>query len=147
MGSYKNFISDVKTGNEHNRLVKYIKRGLAPPAYLNPSYTSFSEEQGQRDYKIQVNINEQNFRGMTVTQVSNKIAPRNLQVKRDEYFRQLVMPWNNQFMPPEPSMPQRLNNPMQSSYVKQRQMTVPNSYGQFYAFMHALSAAFGTLQQ
>ena len=128
-------------------LSKTIKKALAPPTYLNPSYTSFSEEEGARDYKIQVAVNEQNFRGMTVTHVQNKLVTPNLQQKRDEYFRQAVMPWNSQFMPPEPSMPQRLNNPMQSSFVTQRQMTIPNTYGQFYAFMHALSAAFGTLQQ
>jgi len=40
-----------------------------------------------------------------------------------------------------------LNNPAQASFVSQRQLTVPNAYGQFYAFMKALSAAFGTLQQ
>jgi hypothetical protein len=133
-------------GKTRNELAKLIKKSLAPPNYLNPSYTSFSEDQGARDYKIQTNINELNFRGMTVTQVSNAIAPRNLIVKRDEYFRQLVMPWNNQFMPPDSSQPQRLNNPAHASFVSQPQLTIPNTYGQFYAFMHALSAAFGTLQ-
>lgn len=124
---------------------KFIKHALAPPNYLNPSYTSFSEEEGARDSKIQTNLNEMNFRGMTVTQVHNKLVTPNLQQKRDQYFRQLVAPWNNQFMV-VPLQAERLNNPAQASFVSQRQLTIPNTYGQFYAFMHALSAAFGTLQ-
>lgn len=127
-------------------VAKYIKKALAPPRYLNPSYTSFSEEEGQRDYKITTNINEQNFRGMTVTAVGNKLTSPNVKVKRDEYFRNAVMPWNSQFMF-TPTDKDRLNNPAQQSFVSQRQLTVPNAYGQFYAFMKALSAAFGTLQQ
>ena len=134
------------TATQNGKLRGFIKAALAPPAYLNPSYTSFSEDQGQRDYKITVNMNEMNFRGMTVNAVMNKISPRNLDDKKSEYFRQLVMPWNNVFMPPDSSMPQRLNNPQHASFLSQRQLTIPNTYGQFYAFMHALSAAFGTLQ-
>jgi hypothetical protein len=141
------WLKEPTTGTINKHLASAIKRGLAPPAYLNPSYTSFSEDQGQIDYKIQTNINEMNFRGMTVTQVTNKIAPNNLQTKQNLYFRQLVMPWNNEFMPPDSSQPQRLNNPAHASFLSQRQMTIPNTYGQFYAFMHALSAVFGTLQQ
>lgn len=132
--------------NGHARVRSYIKKALAPPAYLNPSYSSFSEEQGQRDYAIQRNINEMNLRGMTVTQVHNKIAPSNLVDKRDRYFRQLVMPWNSTFMT-VPLQAERLNNQSQASFISQRQLTIPNTYGQFYAFMNALSAAFGTLQQ
>lgn len=132
-------------GTKNTVLSKYIKKALAPPAYLNPSYTSFSEEEGVRDTKITVNLNEMNFRGMTVTAVYNKLVTPNLQEKRDQYFRQLVHHWDSQFMV-VPLQAERLNNPMQASFVSQRQLTVPNSYGQFYAFMHALSAAFGTLQ-
>lgn len=40
---------------------------------------------------------------------------------------------------------QRLNNPAQQSFMQQRQLTVPNTTRQFYAFMHALSAAFGSI--
>src|SRR5258708_39777733 len=79
-----------------NKLIsRYIKKALEAPAYLNPSYTSFSEEEGQRDYKIAVNINEMNFRGMTVTAVGNKLTSPNVKTKRNAYFTQLVMPWNN----------------------------------------------------
>ncbi|SRR5258708_32816878 len=130
-----------------NKLIsRYIKKALEAPAYLNPSYTSFSEEEGQRDYKIAVNINEMNFRGMTVTAVGNKLTSPNVKTKRNAYFTQLVMPWNNVLMV-TPTDKERLNNPAQHSFMQQRQMTVPNAYGQFYAFMKALSAAFGTLQQ
>jgi hypothetical protein len=145
-------MADKKSGTDRkpsgNKWVaRYIKKALAPPAYLNPSYTSFDEEQGVRDYKIAVNLNEMNWRGMTVTAImDNPLVSRNVQVKRDAYFRQLVMPWNNNFMV-TPTDKDRLNNPAQNSFVSQRQMTVPNVYGQFYAFMKALSAAFGTLQQ
>lgn len=130
-----------------NELVKkYVKKALAPPAYLNPSYTSFSEEQGQRDFKITKNINEMNFRGLTVNAVGNKLVTPNVQQKKLEYFRQLRMDWNNQFMVTATDK-DRLSNPMHKSFVSQRQLTTPNAYGQFYAFMKALSAAFGTLQQ
>lgn len=44
-----------------------------------------------------------------------------------------------------PTDQQRLNNPAQASFVQQRQLTVPNTRNQFYAFMHAIAAAFGTL--
>jgi hypothetical protein len=122
-----------------------FKKALAPPAYLNPSYTSFSEQEGTRDYKITQNIQEINFRGMTVNAVGNKLVTHNLQQKRDEYFRQLVMDWNNHFMV-VPLQAQRLNNQSMHSFVRQPQLTVPNAYGQWYAFMKALSAAFGTIQ-
>lgn len=134
-----------KMSNGHARIRSAIKKAMAPPNYLNPSYTSFDEEQGARDYQIQRNIQDMNFRGLTVTQVHNKLVTPNLRQKRDEYFTQLRMEWNNQFMV-VPAQAERLNNPMQESFNKQRQLTVPNAYGQFYAFMHALSAAFGTLQ-
>lgn len=132
-------------GTKNTVFSKYLKKALAPPAYLNPSYTSFSEEEGARDSKIATNLNEMNFRGQTVTAVYNKLVTQNLQQKRDETFRQVRMEWNNQFMI-VPLQAERLNNPMQASFNSQRQLTVPNTYGQFYAFMHALSAAFGTLQ-
>jgi hypothetical protein len=87
-----------------------------------------------------------NFRGMTVTAVANKLTSPNVNTKKAAYFTQLVMPWNSQFMF-TPTDKERLNNPSQHSFMQQRQLTVPNAYGQFYAFMKALSAAFGTLQQ
>ena len=137
--------SRVQPPKQGGKLAKFFRKALAPPAYLNPSYTSFSEKEGARDYKMTVNMQEMNFRGMTVNAVGNKLVTHNLQRKRDEYFRQLVMDWNNHFMI-IPLQAERLNNPMQQSFVQQRQLTVPNAYGQFYAFMKALSAAFGTIQ-
>lgn len=127
------------------RVDAIIKKAMAPPAYLNPSYTVFDEQQGQRDYKIQTNINEVNFRGQTVNAVYNKLVTNNVKSKRDATVAQARGEWNNQFMV-TPNQGERLNNPAQQSFVSQRQMTVPSTYGQFYAFMHALSAAFGTLQ-
>ncbi len=44
-----------------------------------------------------------------------------------------------------PTDAQRLNNPAQAAAFNQRQLSIPSSYGQFYAFMHALAAAFGNL--
>jgi len=128
-------------------LSKYIKKSLETPRYLNPSYTSFDEQQGTRDYKITAQLNEMNFRGLTVTAImDNRLVTPNVEQKKEEYYKQLHMQWNNEFMH-TPTDKQRLNNPAQDSFVSQRQMTIPNVYGQFYAFMKALSAAFGTLQQ
>lgn len=135
-----------KPTESRSAIKRFIKKALAPPAYLNPSYTSFSEEEGQKDYKITQNIQEMNFRGNTVTAVyGNKLVTPNVQIKRDEYYRQLVMDWNNHFMR-VPLQAERLNNPAHASFLRQPQLTVPNTYGQFYAFMKALSAAFGTIQ-
>lgn len=139
-----NHLPNAKVQNR-SAIKSFFKKALAPPAYLNPSYTTFSESEGARDYRITKNIQEMNFRGMTVTAVGNKLVTHNLQQKRDEYFRQLVMDWNNQFMH-VPLQAQRLNNQSMHSFVRQPQLTVPNAYGQWYAFMKALSAAFGTIQ-
>lgn len=147
-----NISTPVNKVANHDIFMRYLKRAIAPPAYLNPSYTVFSEKEGERSYKIATNINEMNFRGMTVNAIMsningnvNKLVSQNVEVKKQAYFTQLRMDWNNVFMVP-PNQPQRLNNPMQESYMRQKQMSVPNVYQQFYAFMKALSAAFGTLQ-
>lgn len=133
-------------GKTNTRVRAYIKKALSPPAYLNPSYTAFSESEGQVDEKIQRNLSEYNFRGLTTTAVGNKLVTPNVQHKTIGTLQEARMDWNNFFMV-VPNQAERLNNPMQQSFVTQRQMTVPNVYGQFYAFMKALSAAFGTLQQ
>lgn len=62
-----------------------------------------------------------------------------------EWNRQASMPWLSHFMVTSTDK-ERLNNPGQTALVKQRQLAPPSSYGQFYAFMHALSAAFGTIK-
>src|SRR5229473_1664832 len=109
-------ITQVETNTKPNvrtAIAKYVKKALEQPRYLNPSYTSFSPEQGQRDYKITQGLNETNFRGMTVNAIiDNKLVTANVKVKKEEYFRQLVMPWNNQFMV-TPTDAHRLNNPAQ----------------------------------
>jgi hypothetical protein len=46
-----------------------------------------------------------------------------------------------------PTDQERLNNPAQQSFVQQRQLSIPSTTGQFYAFMHAIAAAFGSLDQ
>jgi hypothetical protein len=127
-------------------LSNYIGKKLAQPTMTNPSYTPHDQSEGQRDFKITRNINEMNFRGLTVTAIGNRLVTSNVEVKKAETFRQVRMDWNNVFMV-TPTDAKRLNNPSQASFVKQPQMTVPNAYQQFYAFMKALSAAFGTLQQ
>lgn len=126
---------------------QYIKKAFEQPRYLNPSYTSFNQEQGSRDYKITTYLNDLNFRGMTVNAImENPLVTPNVEHKKQEYYKQLHMQWNNEFMH-TPTDINRLGNPAQQSFVAQRQMSIPNVYGQFYAFMKALSAAFGTLQQ
>lgn len=139
--------SSPKNGN---KLIKsFVAKMLAPPRYLNPSYTVFSEEEGNRANNIQreMSYSTAQFRGMTVNAVYNKLTNPNVKIKQQAYLIQSQMPWNSVFMPPESTNKSRLDNPAQVSFVEQRQMTVPNAYGQFYAFMKALSAAFGTLQQ
>lgn len=136
---------NIKPGTTNLRMRALVKKLTAPPAYLNPSYVPFDEKQGERDYRIQRNLNEMNFRGLTVTAVFNKLVTPNVEQKRQATLSQARMEWNNQFMV-IPLQAERLNNQPQQSFVSQRQMTVPSTYGQFYAFMHALSAAFGTLQ-
>lgn len=66
--------------------------------------------------------------------------------RSQEWRRQLAQPWESAFMV-TPTDGKRLNNMSQTSFVQQRRLTVGSTYGQWYAFMHALAAAFGTLQQ
>lgn len=67
------------------------------------------------------------------------------QAKREADFRREASYGRfSQFMV-TPTDAQRLNNPAQQSFVSQRQLTVPNTTNQFYAFMHAIAAAFGSL--
>ena len=63
-----------------------------------------------------------------------------------EWNRQSAMPWGNHFMV-TPTDKERLGNPGVLAARRQKQLTIPDSYGQFYAFMKALSAAFGTIQK
>ena len=130
-----------------------IASRLAPVNVGGLNYTTVpsSPEESARNWKIQGFLGRKNFKGNDVTRV---ILPKDLykdnknltQQARDyEYRRQCVEPWNSQFMKLAQTA-ERLNNPAQYSAVRQKQLVPPNAYGQFYAFMHAMSAAFGTLQ-
>lgn len=137
-----------------------VKSHLAPvtPGGMNYDTVPQSAEESARNNAIQSFWNGMNYRGNIVTRVvlpndaqKNAVGDdRSEQIRRAqagrqaEFMRQSAMPWGSQFMRTSTDA-QRLNNPAQSSFVKQRQLTVPNTYGQFYAFMHAMSAAFGNL--
>lgn len=119
------------------------------PAGINETVTaSLSPTESRRNWNIQRNLSMKTFRPfIDKTRVVLPFDTKNSQAARHaEFQRQLVMPWQSQFMH-TPMDGTRLNNPAQQSFIKQRRLSVPNTYGQFYAFMHALSAAFGTLQQ
>jgi hypothetical protein len=62
-----------------------------------------------------------------------------------EWLRQSAMPWGSHFMITETDK-QRENNWAMTQHNAQKQYKDPSTYGQFYAFMHALSAAFGTIR-
>ena len=126
----------------------FIKQHLAAPsgAAINYDTVPHSQEEGMRNYNIQRNLSQKNFMGNVVTKVELPNDTPQTQMQRNaEWFRQASMPWGSRFMV-TPTDAARLNNNPQASFVKQRQLTPPNTYGQFYAFMHALSAAFGTLR-
>lgn len=142
-------------------LIKHmVKTHLAPvtPGGMNYTTVPQSAEESQRNNAIQSFWNGMNYRGNIITRVElpNDAEKgvvgddRSEQIRRAqagrqaEFMRQSAMPWGSQFMH-TPTDQQRLNNPAQASFVRQRQLTIPNSYGQFYAFMHAMSAAFGNL--
>jgi hypothetical protein len=110
-----------------------------------PNPSTLSPAESQRNYQITARLNQKNFMGNIVRRMILPMDTPQSQQQRDaEWFRQAAMPWGSAFMH-TPTDPQRLNNPAQSSFTKQRQLNVGSSYGQFYAFMHALSAAFGQL--
>lgn len=134
---------------------KMVKARLAPmPAgAINPSYTPLDAAESARNYQIAAGLRK--LAHVTNTRIMRVVLPNDPRSEDDlkkaqsgrqaEWMRQAAMPWGNSFMH-TPTDAQRLNNPAQASAVSQRQLTIPNTYGQFYAFMHALSAAFGTLQ-
>ena len=123
-----------------------------------PNPTALNPKESERNWAVTAWLNSKNWMGMTKTRVvlPNDSPPgatgddyddaiaRAQATRQAEFFRQAAMPWGNHFMY-TPTDPQRLNNPAQAAFVKQRQLAPPNTYGQFYAFMHAMSAAFGNL--
>jgi hypothetical protein len=107
-----------------------------------------SIEEGQKNFNAQRYRNF--FQGMSrnkidlpndVTQHGNNVSDAH---RNAMFMHNSAMPWNNKFMVTETDAG-RLNNVSQQSFVKQKQWTGPNSLTQFYAFMHAMSAAFGQI--
>ena len=126
-----------------------VKSHLGPTSHGSASYeypSTLSPAESDRNYKITARLNAKNFMGNVVSRMLLPHDNADAQKGREmEWFRQASMPWGNTFMH-TPTDAQRLNNPSQTAFTKQRQLSPPNTYGQFYAFMHALSAAFGTLK-
>ena len=117
------------------------------PNGINMTVTAaLSPAESKRNWNAQAAFGEKNFQGNNVTRVILPHDNADSQRHRElEYRRQIAQPWESVFMYTSTDL-QRLNNPAQASFVNQRQLTIPSTAGQFYAFMHALSAAFGTLQ-
>lgn len=123
------------------------------PAVLDP-------QESQRNYKIAGWLNSKNFMGNVVTRVAlpwdvkagttpeeaGEDIKAAQQTRAAQQRAQIRMDWLNVFMPPPPTDSGRLNNPGMDAHMKQRQLAPPNTYGQFYAFMHAMAAAFGNVQ-
>jgi len=113
-------------------------------AGINYDVVPHSRSEGVKNYGLQ------RFRAFYQgLHVQRMILPNDMkgsQLGRQyEWNRQASMPWGNHFMV-TPTDKERLNNPGVAAARKQHQLTIPDSYGQFYAFMKALSAAFGTIQ-
>jgi hypothetical protein len=142
-------------------MAQIVAARLAPVNPNGVNYTTVpqSATESARNYKIAANMRTKDFTGNIVTRVTLPWdAPKGTEpdergryikqaqaARQAEYMRQAAMPWGSQFMV-TPTDGARLNNPAQQSFVTQRQLTTPSTYGQFYAFMHAMSAAFGQLQ-
>jgi len=135
-------------------MAQLVKRRLAPTpaAAISPSYTPQDAAESSRNYAIAANMRKMaHVVNTTIMRVvlphdgHNDVAVRQAQeLRQAEWYHQAVMPYYSNFMH-TPTDAQRLNNPAQAAAMQQRQMTIPSTYGQFYAFMHAMSAAFGQL--
>lgn len=138
--------SPIKPVHNHT-MQDMVKMRLAPPPSggINPSYTPLDSHESHRNYSMAAHIRK------TVgpyTIIKNRVVlphdkDNSAQHRQLEWDKQRAMPWYSHFMH-TPTDAQRLNNPAQIAAVRQRQLTIPNVYGQFYAFMKAMSAAFGT---
>lgn len=133
-----------------NRLMQAMVASKQQTNASGINYTTtaaLSPRESQRNYAIQLNLSQKNFQGLMVTRVELPQDEINSQQTRERMQRyQIAQPWQSHFMNTATDK-ERLNNPAQySNYNRQRRLVPPNTYGQFYAFMHALSAAFGTLQ-
>ena len=149
-------------GMKMTQMTKVIGGKLAPvtAAGVNQTTVPVSVQESQRNYQVAADWNGRNYNGLEITRVvlPNDVPPQVREnddrikyiqqaqaARQAEWNRQASMPWGSHFMPIEATAG-RLNNPAQASFVKQRQLAPPNTYGQFYAFMHAMAAAFGNVQ-
>lgn len=135
--------------DKHGMSIKQMVARETPPANsagINYTVTqSLSPEESHRNWGIQRWLSTKNFMGNVVTRVALPHDNEHSQGARElEQRRQLAQPWENVFMR-TPTDGNRLNNPSQESFLRQRRLNPGSTYGAFYAFMHALSAAFGTL--
>lgn len=120
---------------------------LKPPdsAGINYDVAPHSRAEGLQNYGLQRFRNY--YQGLQVQRMQLPNDVPTSQIGRQyEWNRQSSMPWGNSFMR-TPTDKERLNNPGVLAARKQRQLSVGDTYGQFYAFMKALSAAFGTIRE
>src|SRR6266568_8510690 len=122
----------------------HARMAPTPAGAYNPSYVPLDANESKRAQAIAANMRTQSFQGNTLrrmvlpTDGNEHDEQKKAQAGRTaEWRRQASMPWLSHFMQ-TPTDAQRLNNPAQASAFKQRQLTVPNTYGQFYAFMRAM---------
>lgn len=135
------------TGHHGKTMQSLVKNGpMSTGSNSTPNPSTLSPTESAQNYKIAANMRVKSFMGNVYTRYNLPHDTAQSQSNRaNEFFRQSAMPWLSAFMVTSTDA-QRLNNPAQTAFVNQRQLTIPNTYGQFYAFMHALSAAFGNLQ-
>lgn len=132
-----------------------VKRTMAPPppGGVDPNYTAVLDtRESHRNFMIASSMRQ--IAKIVNTKIIRVALPgdgpteddieKAQKVRQQEWYSNWNMPYYSNFMH-TPTDAQRLNNPAQMANVQQRQLTIPNTYGQFYAFMHALSAAFGQL--
>lgn len=113
-------------------------------AAINVTTVPISAEESKRNFGFQKFRTF--FQGLLVQRMVLPNDTQHSQAYRQvEWNRQAAMPWGNAYMRTATDK-DRLSNPSQESFVKQRQLVPPNSYQQWYAFMQAMSAAFGSLR-
>ncbi len=124
----------------------------ALPAVLDPA-------ESQRNHAVASNMRTKMFMGNIITRVAlpwdvkkgtgpedaHEAHLKAQQMRATQQQAQIRMDWFNQFMP-DVGQAGRLNNPGMDAMMRQRQLAGANTYGQFYAFMHAMRAAFGNIQ-
>lgn len=119
---------------------------IQPPvgAGINVTTVPISGEESKQNFGFAKFRNF--YQGLLIRRMHLPNDTRESQAYRQvEWARQSAMPWGNGYMR-TPTDKERLNNPAQKAAVSQRQLWPPNSYQQWYAFMQAMSAAFGSLR-